>query len=826
MSDHAVPLLVVVSTILASCLAAHAAAPTAGELSRARHWAEAHLRRAPGVPPEPAYASAAPGLVVIANHDAVLINGRPDGRPLQIADDTFSHGLLCHAVSEVEVHLRGPGRTFSATAGLDTNAGGGSIVFSVQVRGEEAFRSGVMHCGEPGVPVSVDLGGATSFTLHVGDAGDGIACDHADWAEARVTLLDGAELRLCDLAVREAEVRPRRAHTPPFSFLYDGRSSDESLPTWDFSETVERLSAGRTHYTQTYTDPESGLQVRCVGVRYSDFPVVEWTLHFRNTGEQDTSIIEDVLALDTQFRKSGTGDFLLHHNVGSPCRANDFEPLETPLGRGESKTIRAAGGRPTNSDLCTFNLQWPGEGAIVALGWPGQWAARFSAEGATTARVTAGQELTHFRLHPGEEVRSPLVALLLWEGDDRLRAQNLWRRWMVRHNLPRIDGQPVPTHYGACFGNLQPRAEEELAVIEGFRRESIPLEYWFIDAGWYPGGGEWVNTGTWEIDTERFPRGLREVADRVHSYGMKFVVWFEPERVTAGSWLAENHPEWVLGGKGGGLLNLGDPAAWSWAVERIDSLLTSQRIDVYRQDFNMDPLGYWHSNDPPDRRGITEMKHVAGYLALWDEILRRHPGLFIDTCASGGRRNDLETLRRSVPLLRSDYWDDTTAQQAQTMGLAAWMPYFGSGMSTSDPYWFRSCIFPASRIGWDTRDESLDYPLLRRMIAECKRVQQYMLGDFWPLTPYSLNNDAWMAWQFSRPERGDGIVQAFRRADCGQESVRLKLRDLEADAQYAVTDLDTQSAQVLSGRSLMDDGLELTASARPAALIVEYRKVR
>ncbi|MBM3474540.1 MAG: hypothetical protein FJX75_14850 [Armatimonadetes bacterium] len=823
--------------LLSLHLPAWGAARTPQELARARRWSDEHFRRArrASIPtPEPQ-----PGLLVLANHDRVLINGRPDGRPLQIADTKFAHGLLCHAVSKVVVQLPSPGRTFRATVGVDTNAGGGSIVFSAKVGSAEAFRSEVMHCGEPGVPVEVDLAGAREFTIEAGDAGDGIACDHADWAEARVTLMDGTEVRLCDLPLLTPQPRPRTAVAPPFPFVYDGRHSDELLAGWRFTEEIRDMtqfapsanwdrvpdfrpdSRGSRRRTQTYTDPATGLELRCAIVEYADFPVVEWTLHFRNTGSADAPILQDIQALDTRFGRPTDG-FVLHHNVGSPCQPNDYEPLTTPLAPDAQFRLSAAGGRPTNSDLCYFSLDSGSEGEIIALGWPGQWAAQFTRDGSEAVRVTAGQELTHFRLHPGEEVRTPLVALQFWQGGDAVRAQNLWRQWMIAHNLPRPGGKPVPQHYGACFGNLQPRADEELAVIDGFAREGVKLDFWFLDAGWYPDQGGWWNVGTWEPDPERFPRGVREVSDRAHAHGMQFVLWFEPERVAAGSWMAQNHPEWVLGGAGGGLLNLGDPAAWQWVLDRMDSLIASQGVDVYRQDFNIDPLPYWRGNDAEDRQGITEIKHVTGYLALWDELLRRHPGLWIDTCASGGRRNDLETLRRSVPLLRSDYWNDPVAQQAQTMGLAPWMPYFGSGMSTSDLYWFRSCIFPASRIGWDARDPNLDYAFLKRMIDECHLVQQYLMGDFYPLTPYSLANDVWLAWQLHRPDLDAGVVQAFRRADCPEDAITLRLHGLNPHARYTITDLDDPTPQEFTGQALMTDGLPLTASARPAALLLRY----
>ena len=229
--------------------------------------------------------------------------------------------------------------------------------------------------------------------------------------------------------------------------------------------------------------------------------------------------------------------------------------------------------------------------------------------------------------------------------------------------------------------------------------------------------------------------------------------------------------------------------------------------------------------DAPDRQGITEIAYVTGYLAWWDELLRRRPAMWIDSCASGGRRNDLETLRRAVPLLRSDYYNTPEAQQAQTWGISLWMPYYGSGMGINDLYWFRSCIFPASRVGCDTRRNDLDYPLLKRMIAEFRRVEPYLLGDFWPLTAWSLDRTTWIAWQFDRPEMGEGFVQAFRRPESPFEMARFPLRGLDTAARYQVADLDSDKPITLSGKDLVELGLPVTMRTRPAATIFTYRKI-
>jgi alpha-galactosidase len=617
----------------------------------------------------------------------------------------------------------------------------------------------------------------------------------------------------------------------PFSFSLEGKPSAGFLKSWALHAASRPVDDRRTQHSVVWTDPRTGLQVRCVAVEYRDFPAVEWTLYFKNTGTNDTPILSDIQSLDLRFERQSDQEFVLHHHTGDNCTADSYEPHRTKLVPGFTQRFTPSGGRPTTGAFPYFNLEHDGGGSIIVIGWPGQWAVQFIRDQAKALRVSGGQELTRFKLHPGEEVRSPLSVLLFWKGD-WIRSQNLWRRWMIAHNLPRPGGKLVPTHYAGCFGNAQPRADEEIAQIDGWLKEGIKLDYWFIDAGWYHGRGNWSNVGTWEVDTNRFPRGLREVADHCHAKGLKFIVWFEPERVAAGSWLAEQHPEWVLGGKGGGLLNLGDPEAWRWILERVDGLLTSQGIDVYRQDFNIDPLSHWRAKDSPDRQGITEIKHVTGYLALWDELLRRHPAMYIDTCASGGRRNDLETLRRSVPLLRSDYpiLDFTphgaNGEQGQTYGISLWIPFHGTGAPLSDPYTMRSSFVPAYRLGWDTSNQKVDHALVRKTVADFRKVETSLLGDFYPLTPYSGAEDVWMAWQFDSPERGQGVVQVFRRTNSPVEVARLKLGGLDPSARYRVSDLDASTPTEVAGRELKENGLQVSLPQQRSSAILTYQRLK
>jgi alpha-galactosidase len=811
-----------------------AAAESPEAMATAGRWVSAKfLGEVRPIPPE--------SHLLVYLHSGAMSRNEVEGRHFLIVDKEYARGLHFPSDGKVRVVLAAPARSFEAVVGLDSNdvgyysgAGRGAVVASVDVAGKTPFRSQVLHEGMAGVPVKVDLGNATEFDLKVEDGGGGVIFgndfDQADWADGRVTLADGKTVWLDDLPTGP----PRAPFTAevPFSFRYGDKPSSDLLKMWESGRTSRRRDDQRTEHTLTYTDPQSGLVVRCVAVEYHDFPAVEWTLYFKNTASEATPILEDIQVLDTRFERGEDGEFILHHSKGSQATPTDFEPYADPLEPRAAKRISAAGGRPTNTDLCYFNIALPGQGAIVALGWPGQWAATFTRDEGAGLQVRAGQELTHFKLLPGEEVRSPLVALLFWHGD-WIDGQNVWRRWMVAHNLPRPGGQlpaPLLSTGGNRFTIEMQGANEQnqKEFLQQYFDVNWKFDYWWMDAGWYPFKEGWWNVGSWDPDPARFPRGFRPISDFAHAHGVKTIVWFEPERVAQGSWLAENHPGWLLGAKdkSNRLLDLGNPEARQWLTDHIDHLLTEQGIDLYRQDFNMNPLDYWRANDAPDRQGITEIRHITGYLAYWDELRRRHPDMLIDTCASGGRRDDLETLRRAVPLWRSDYgYDDPPAMQDLTYGLALWVPYFGTGLRSSSAYSFRSTMAMSMGYGGpDPRSRNIDFPALERLASQWRQLAPYYYSDYYPLMPYSTEDDDWMAWQFDRPAAGDGMVQVFRRAHSPIESVRFKLHGLDPNAQYTVSNLDISGATQSSGRELTEHGLLVAIPDQPGAMILTYHK--
>ncbi len=571
-------------------------------------------------------------------------------------------------------------------------------------------------------------------------------------------------------------------------------------------------------------------------------------MYFENKGRKATPILEQVRALDTEFQ-SREERYLLHWALGSNAQPTDFAPREQALEPGKRVSLAPVGGRSSNTTaLPFFNLQMPGDekdsepreraggnldpgGVMLAVGWSGQWSAAFTRQ-AESVRADAGMELTHLRLNPGERIRTPRILLLFWQGSDRIRGQNLLRRFLLAHHSPRPGGSPPDLPVSACswvaFGSGNKVTEQNQIAFAREYKKMMPIDTFWLDAGWFKGG--WPNgVGNWFPKKEAFPRGLRPLSDAVHKMGMRFIVWFEPERVHEGTWLDTKHPEWVLGKGKERLLNLGNPDARRWLTGHIAGMIKADGIDIYRNDFNMDPLPHWQRADAPDRQGITEIRYVEGLYAFWDALLKRYPHLMIDNCASGGRRIDLETISRSVALWRTDFALGKNASpgvQAQGPGLGLWAPLNATAVGESpDLDRARSAMGAGMAFLWDVRRAGFDAPLARKIVRQERSIRKFYSGDLYPLTPISNGNDAWLAYQYDRPDLGEGMVMAFRREQAPRKSCTVKLRGLDAKRRYKLEDLDTGAKKVYAGKKLAA-GLRLDIANKPGSRLLIYSAMR
>lgn len=625
---------------------------------------------------------------------------------------------------------------------------------------------------------------------------------------------------------------------------------------------IEEINTLKTIY-----EFENGLKITNIATKYDEG--YEWVNWLENTSNSATEVISELWdasvtlpfpheepVKNTTFQPEFNEIATLYAPDGCNWKFTDFacfpdrkanNRFEGHIPVGESKTFAPYGGRSSDGKAPFFNLHKDGKGYIFAVGWTGQW--NFCIEhNSDDIKIKSGIEDVGFKLLPKEKFRTSSIVIMPYECSVA-DSQNKWRRFVKKYFS--LMGKEGREKYGplcsAVWGGL--KTSSVLERIEKIKEYELPFEYIWMDAGWCGGstkptpdefeGDWWAYTGDWRISPLIHPNGLKDVAKEIHDAGMKFLLWFEPERVRKTTSIVAEHPEYFLTNPNyytpdDYILNLGDENAWNTCFETLSDIIGEIGIDCYRQDFNIDPIMFWRRNDTEDRKGITEIKHINGLYRLWDGLLEKFPHLLIDNCASGGRRIDIETLRRSIPMWRSDYqcpanWH-IAGTQCHNLSYNTWMPYSGTsvGRSYFDTYRVRSAYGPSlnSNFTYSEKEKFGDDPKkmqwLKKMLEEYKKVRPFMSEDFYALTQISDRTDTWCAAQFDSPEMQSGMVQVFRREDSPFESAVFSLHNIKADCNYIFSDCDNDEEFVLSGKELIEKGFYVKISEKRTAKIYSY----
>lgn len=645
---------------------------------------------------------------------------------------------------------------------------------------------------------------------------------------------------------RDTHRRWTLARTPPFSFRCGGVSSSDLLPLWRARVTTETPSC----FTAHFADPASGLRIEYSCTAYADFPAVDIACTLTNDGPADSPPISVLRPLDAAFVLSRHERVVLHTFRGGLSEAEAYAPYTAAIADDAEVTLGGKGGRSSGAFLPWLNVQAAGGGLLTLVGWSGQWVAEISRRG--NLRVTSGLSDLDAVLRPGESIRAPRIVLLAWQGDEAIDGFNLGRRLFINHIAPRANGRVILPP----IAKLTPYDEIDLDTWTSHHGEDNQLQaieaaaglgveaYW-LDAYWfdgyYPRG-----LGNWQFPIENvvrgsFPRGLLPLAEAAHRAGMLFILWFAPEVFSPGTYIDRHKSPWTLrlDGVEGGLFDLGNPEARAWMTRYIVDTLRAFAVDVCRMDLTREPLGFWRAADPPARAGITEIRYIEGLYAMWDEIRRALPSVWIDNCASGGQRIDLETCQRALPLWRSDFNDTPKRQrdeigavtdQSMIMALSHCVPFHAGPVWRSQPYYWRSALAAGVNIYWDLRPDrrtgayAYDRQETRRAIEEVKMLRPFFQGDYYPLTGIDTRPDSWAAYEYVSD--AGGFAMFFRRPESRATKLAVRLRGLEEDRAYRVEwrwNYERADERIVRGAELA--AFEAQIADAPGSLLVRFAPV-
>ena len=580
---------------------------------------------------------------------------------------------------------------------------------------------------------------------------------------------------------------------------------------------------------------ENGITVCVKSKSYTEYDAVEWVLWFENKSSKNSAIFSDIWDCNTllpiEFPKplnpgympkegdacvitmNGMVDgkyYWENDKVSATEYGLNYEYLDKAPQK--TKSFANVGGRSSEGMMPFFDVTATGCGYITAIGWTGDWKSEFTKYD-LGIRMKTGLKETKFYLMPGEKIRTSSVLIMKYgKSEDKY---NKFRRLIKNHFSHKSLTKAERDGLMACelWGGL-PSEEMKKRLCE-LKKYDIKFEDIWLDAGWYGNctkcdeafSGDWgEHTGEWKVNTRVHPERLTDVAECAKNAGAKLMLWFEPERAIQGTPVTVEHPNWflTLEGKNNQILDYGNEEAYSYVLDLLSHYTEKLDLSCYRQDFNTALTQYFKENDEENRRGITEIKHITGMYRLWDELLEKFPGLIIDNCSSGGRRIDIETLKRSIPFFRSDYQcnfnENPEVLQTHNSGISLYLPYNGCTSKTKrDTYAIRSS-YSSSWGGafynaiFQSMDEN-DFAWAKKITDEYRSIRKYFSMDFYNLGSSCFDPTAWAIWQYHDSETQCGIVMAFRRIESPFDQVKIDLKGLLPNKLYTFTNLDDCSAQ-------------------------------
>ncbi|MGW9588554.1 glycoside hydrolase family 36 protein [Microbacterium sp. NPDC055455] len=296
------------------------------------------------------------------------------------------------------------------------------------------------------------------------------------------------------------------------------------------------------------------------------------------------------------------------------------------------------------------------------------------------------------RLEPGRRFRSVPAMLVLGGDDDDLFGALTEARRRVRRPHPDHDGLPVIVNdfMNALMGD--PTAENLPPFIDA--AAAAGAEVYCIDSGWYAEGERWWNElGVWRPSSRRFPEGLEAMTRRIRDRGMVPGLWLEPEVVSVGSPVAELLPPEAFFQRDGRRvvesgrlqLDLRHPSARAHLDDAVERLIADLGLGYLKFDYNMDVTQ--GTDVRADSPGDGALGHQQALLEWVSELMDRHPGLVIESCASGGQRMDGATLRVHPVQSTSDNQDPLMTAAIAAAAPTTVTPEQGAVWAYPDPSW-------------------------------------------------------------------------------------------------------------------------------------------
>ena len=439
-----------------------------------------------------------------------------------------------------------------------------------------------------------------------------------------------------------------------FHKIYKGRKGIEGLPYSRESEETETLEV----------------------VLSNDDNTIEWTLYY------SVYASADVIARHQKIKNNGTVSVTIQ-KFTSMCLdfyGMDFDTVtlegmylyeraqvsRAPLKRGVFKNNSLTGTSSHNRNpflaLCRRNAdEEQGEVYGFNLLYSGNFADEVSVSNLGDTRVTLGVDDTGFcwTLNAGESLSSPEAIMTYSDQGFGGMSRNFHdhiRQAIIERRFAFSPRPIVINSWEASYFTVN--EEKVLALAENAK--DCGIDTVVLDDGWFRANDK-KGLGDWYTDKEKFPSGLKGLSEKIHSMGLKFGIWLEPEMVNEQSALYQENPRCILStsktpliSRHQYILDLTRDDMVNRIADRISEELKDVEIDYIKWDFNRYAAEAASYVTP---QGEVYYRQMLGAYKLLATLKKRLGNVLFETCSGGGGRFDLGMLYYSPQIWTSDNTD-------------------------------------------------------------------------------------------------------------------------------------------------------------------------
>ncbi len=511
--------------------------------------------------------------------------------------------------------------------------------------------------------------------------------------------------------------------------------------------------------------------------------------------------------------------------------AGEWHVQEQPINRGETvlQSRRGSTGAQNNPwfaiDDESDGDRENGNVWFGALAWSGSWEITVEQDQAQQVRVSGGPNSFDFgyRLKPGETFQTPhFYGGYTSEGIGG--ASRLLHRFEIDTILPHAPNPPLrPVIYDSWEATgFHVDEAGQMALAE--KAAQIGVERFVMDDGWFgERNDDHAGLGDWVVNPTKFPHGLKPLIDKVHSLGMSFGLWVEPEMVNPDSDLYRAHPDWVLNFPGRPrtqlrnqlVLNMARPDVRAFVFDTLDQLLSENDIAFLKWDYNRNwSEPGWPEATPEDQKNVY-VDYVRNFYGILAELRAKHPSVEIESCSGGGSRVDLGVMHLTDEVWPSDNTDAYDRLLIQNGFTYAYTPGVMMAWVTDSPTWvnhrtlsldyrFLSAMQGSLGIGANLNQWTpQDFATAKKMIAQYKSIRETIQrGSLFRIISPEHDSEQSVTEYVSR-DRKQTVAFAFSHSSSEEYPFpRIYLRGLDPNAKYQVTSMDARLA----------DGTPATAS--------------